>query len=68
MTNDGSLMQVKSIAECSPLDLHYAIIGLENQFFVFLRVAVLDRFYMTVGQASDSMTALTYIFNRWVGA
>ena len=34
MTN-GSLMKVVSIAECSPcntFDLHYGIIGLENQF------------------------------------
>ena len=44
---NGSLMQVKSI----PLE-HFAIlftcikaiIGLENQFVVFLRVAVLDKF------------------------
>ena len=33
-------MKVESIAECSPW-----IIGLENQFLVFLRVAVLHRFY-----------------------
>ena len=50
MTN-GSLMKVESIAECSPRrilqynDLHKAIIGLENQFVVFLRVALLDGFY-----------------------
>ena len=43
MTN-GSLMKVKSIAECSPL----VTIGLENPFFVFLRVAILHRFYCTV--------------------
>ena len=48
MTN-GSLMQVESIAECShgavfTFDQHLAIIGLEKQLFVFLRVAVLDRF------------------------
>ena len=59
MTN-GSLMKVESNAECSkgmqnaPLgafcntfDMHLAIIGLENQFAVFLRVAVLRRFYCT---------------------
>ena len=40
MTN-GSFMNVKSIAECSPwiilqyFCLHYAIFGLENQFLVF---------------------------------
>ena len=45
MTN-GSLMKVESIAECSPwsilhtFDPHLAIISLENQFSVFLRVAV----------------------------
>ena len=50
-------MKVKSIAECSPwnsgplgafcntFELHKAIIGLENQFVVFLRVAFLHRFY-----------------------
>ena len=32
-------------AFCNTLDLHKAIIGLENQFVVFLRVAILDRFY-----------------------
>ena len=36
----------ESIAECSPFDLHLAIIGLENQFVVFLRVAVLRRFLL----------------------
>ena len=55
MTN-GSLMKVKSVAECSPyfgafcnsFDLHSAIIGLENQFLLFLRVAVLHRFYCII--------------------
>ena len=32
-------------AFCSTFDLHQAIIGLENQFLVFLRVAILHRFY-----------------------
>ena len=32
-------------AFCNTFDLHLAIIGLENQFLVFLRVAVLHRFY-----------------------
>ena len=27
------------------VDLHLVIIGLEDQFLVFLRVVVLDRFY-----------------------
>ena len=40
-------MQVESIAFCNSFDLHYAIIGLENQFLVFLRVVVLDRIYCT---------------------
>ena len=45
MTN-GSLMKVESIAECcNTFDLHYTIIALEKQFLVFLRVAILDRFY-----------------------
>ena len=32
-------------AFCNTFDLHYAIIGLENHFSVFLRVAILHRFY-----------------------
>ena len=44
MTN-GRLMKVESIAECSPFDLHQAIIGLQNQILFVLRVAILDRFY-----------------------
>ena len=50
MTN-GSLVKVKSMqnaplgAFCNAVDLHKSIIGLENQFLVFLRVAVLHRFY-----------------------
>ena len=50
MTNCGSLMKVDCIAEfCNAFDLHYAILGLENQLsLVFLRVAVLDRFYCTM--------------------
>ena len=32
-------------AFCNTFDLHLVIIGLENQFVVFLRVAVLHRFY-----------------------
>ena len=48
MTND-SLMKLKVLqnagAFCNTFDLHYVIIGLENQFVVFLRVAVLHRFY-----------------------
>ena len=39
LTN-GSLMKVGSIAEFrNTFDLHKAIIGLENQFSVFLKVA-----------------------------
>ena len=48
MTN-GSLMKVERIAEfCNIFDLHLAIIGLENQFSGFLRVAVLHRFYCII--------------------
>ena len=52
LTTNGSLMKVKSIAECfgafcNTFDLNLAIIGLENQFLVFLRVAILDRLYCT---------------------
>ena len=49
MTN-GSLMKAESIAECSfcnTFDLYKAIIGIENRLVVFLRVAVLHRFYCT---------------------
>ena len=40
-------MKVESIAECITFDLLLAIIGLENQILVFLRMAVLHRFYCT---------------------
>ena len=36
---------MKNGAFCNTFDLHYLIIGLENQFSVFLRLAVLRRFY-----------------------
>ena len=48
---NGSLMKVESISECSlgafcnTFDLHLTMICLENQFLVFSRVDVLDRFY-----------------------
>ena len=32
-------------AFCNTFDLHQAMIGIENQFLVFLRVAVLHGFY-----------------------
>ena len=61
--SNGSLMKVKSIAECSlkrafcnTFDLHLAIIGLENQFLVFMRVVVLDRFFCTGITSRDSLT------------
>ena len=38
-------MKVESEAFCNTFDLLKAIIGVENQFLVFLRVAVLHRFY-----------------------
>ena len=48
MTN-GSLIKVESIAEgCDTFDLHLGIICLEKQFVVFLKVAVLHRFYCIV--------------------
>ena len=47
MTN-GSSMKVESIAEfCNTFDLHLAIISPKNQLSVFLRVAILHRFYCT---------------------
>ena len=33
---------------CNTFDLHEEIIGLENKFSVFLRVAILHRFYCKV--------------------
>ena len=53
LMTDGSLMKVKSIAECSNwriLQIEYfwpalCDIGHGNQFFVFLREAVLDSYY-----------------------
>ena len=48
MTN-GSFMKVESIAEYS---LHLSIIGIENQFLVFLRVIVLHRFYCNTHRIS----------------
>ena len=35
-------------AFCNTFDLHKVIIGLENQFWFFLRVAVLHRFYYSL--------------------
>ena len=45
MTNGRSnvLSNVLLGAVCNTFDLHLAIIDLETQFLVFLRVAVLDR-------------------------
>ena len=51
LSTNGILMKVISVAECSlgafcnTFDLHYAIIGNENYFSVFLRVTILHRFY-----------------------
>ena len=38
----------KVLAFCNTFDLHKAIIGLENQFLVFLWVAVLHWFYCSI--------------------
>ena len=68
MTN-GSLMKVESIAECSHWSiLQYfwpalSVIGIENQFLVFLRVAVLDRFYCKSITRGDEETH--YWFTMW---
>ena len=57
-TTDGSLMQVKSIAECSKrafcntFDLHLAIIGLENQFLVFF----------LIGRLRQVLLYINYVF------
>ena len=71
MTN-GSLMQVKSIAECSPwsilhtFDLHYVIIGLENQFVVVLRVAILHRFYCTRITRTNEKVMILVLLNTFI--
>ena len=44
LMKNGSLMKVESIAECNIFDLHLAILGIETQFLVFLRVAVYTGF------------------------
>ena len=41
LLTNSSLMKVKD----SAIDLHQAIIRLETQFLVFLRMGVLERFY-----------------------
>ena len=67
MTN-GSLMKVESIAECSlgafcnTFDLHQAIIGLENQFVVFLRVALVHRFYCNNEMGNGHMSKINMRF------
>ena len=56
MTNDSLMMLMKVEllqnaplgAFCNAFDLHYATIGLDNQFFIILRLAVLHRFNCTV--------------------
>ena len=46
---DGSFIKVDSIgAFCITFDLHEAIIGIENQFLDFLRVAVYTSFTVFV--------------------
>ena len=65
MTN-GSLMKVKSIAECSKGSiLQYFRPALSdnwscNQFLVFLRVAVLNRFYCTVFPGYENYVTLEW--------
>ena len=62
MTN-GSLMKVERIgAFCNAFDLHEAIIGLEKHFSVFLRVAVLHRFYCTKLEVTNEIMSL---FKTW---
>ena len=57
-TTDGSLMQVKSIAECSKrafcntFNLHLVIIGLENQFLVFF----------LIGRLRQVLLYINYVF------
>ena len=58
-------MKAESIAEClgafcNTFDLHLAIIGLENQFMVLLRVAVLDRFTVVGNHMSHFICVLQY--------
>ena len=48
-------------AFCNTFDLHEEIIGLENQFVVFLRVAVLDRFYCIGDHRNHRMDLIHYM-------
>ena len=45
MRRSKVLQNAPKVAFCNTFDLHYAILGLETNLLVFLRVAVLDRFY-----------------------
>ena len=46
VTDYAALMKVESIAESAhTFDLHKGIIGIENYFLEFLRMAVLHRLY-----------------------
>ena len=52
-------------AFCNPFDLHQAIIGLEKQLLVILRVVVLLRFYCKRGQfLQNGNTLNTYKDNK----
>ena len=56
-------MKVEGFAAfCNALVLHLAIIGLENQFLVFLRMAVLDRFYCILGKGNQNCAKCTRLF------
>ena len=44
LEHSAILLTLGAFCNTCTFDLHEAIIGLENQFFVFLRVAVLHRF------------------------
>ena len=48
-------------AFCNTCDLHQAIIGLEKQFLVFFRVAVLDRFYCNLFLFSAKVIFHTFV-------
>ena len=50
-------------AFCNAFDLYEAIIGLENQFSVFLRVAVLHRFNCIVNLEFVKKTSFTFIYD-----
>ena len=60
LIGNGSLMKVKCIAECflgafcNTFDLHQAIIGIKNQFLVFLLSGRLRQVLLNISEIDDN--------------